>query len=126
MKIVKTIDESITRHTYTIIDVNNSNDFQLDCFLESDIMSVSEINEIFDVIKIEQTLGEDDYCIEFEFKKYFESRDYIKCYIYRSFIERFHRYQEETQDYTLRLLTENESFSLLICYNSEYDESELN
>jgi len=117
MKIVKTIDESIMRQT--LIDVNNSDDFQLDCFLESDIMTVSEINEIFDVFKFEETVGEDDYCIEFKFKEYFESRDYLKCYIYYSFIENFHRYQEKTQDYTLCLLTERECFSLMTCFNSD-------
>ena len=123
MKIVKTIDESFIRET--LIDINNSDDSLLNCFLEADIISVSEINEIFDVIKIEENVSDDDYCIEFEFKEYFESRDYLKCYIYFSLIEKFHRYQEETQDYTLCLLTERESFSLMICKNWKF-ESEMN
>ena len=107
--------------------IDNESEFFTDLIIESlidlDFTTHNEIKEIFEVYKIEDDVSDDDYCIELFFKHYFESRDYLKGYIYRTFIGCFYIQQEKTQDYSLSLSTNNEDFNIMILQNNE---SEMN
>jgi len=109
-----------------ITRIDNESEFFTDLLIKSlidlDFTTHNEIKEIFEVYKNEDDKV-DNWSIELFFKQYFESRDYLKCYIYRTFIDCFYKQQEETQDYSLSLSTNDEFFTITILPNYE---SELN